>query len=487
MEENDYYNGDVATVKDAEDGKFIAQPYIIKEEHKHRIISFDETHWMLGDDVKKKPIGVAMIHGNENAYIDTNVSTTKSSKSATLVGGSNASGQSLPMMAIFPDGTFDMTWTVGAPESMILDSNGKRLKAVFAANAKGGMTNDMSLVYLNKILIPSCPGVSPTNKYIIICDGHGSHLTAAFVQRCRELGFTLILRIPHTTDKTQGEDVVNFGVFKSAEARAKGLLRAQRSIHQNTLNLARVEITMADAMLIIKPAWEKAFGRKLNLLGWQKTGYSPFTMLPVLDVTRKYFHRKEKLGVGICWSEKRLIEVVPEPVLPHTLPELDEMISTTRVSAGMIATNGAATSDELMALILEKDRLVKEKALEKSDRAAQRDETNNARRQRGYRVSIELLHGKTTLDSVTGERLKDLASYANLKIRKQDNGKPPTVQMLRTQLQTEVPECITARDGPVPPLPELNAGQPVTGVADTDGDGAGPADGSPTDTTIDED
>jgi hypothetical protein len=225
-----------STVDSAMEGDVKAQEILIEEGQRHRIISFDETHVCVGEDVHQTPEGIVTLHTTENGfidkYIDTDVSSVQSASSMTCIGGSAANGDALPLFVVFPNNSFDLKWTLNGPQSNKIDPRtNEPYSSLFTANDKGGMSDKMGLDYLNTALIPFCPDISPMNKYILLCDGHGSHLTAAFIQRCATVGFELILRVPHTSDKTQGEDYVSFGVFKKQLALRKGELLLERSVH----------------------------------------------------------------------------------------------------------------------------------------------------------------------------------------------------------------------------------------------------------------
>ena len=68
------------------------------------------------------------------------------------------------------------------------------------------MTHDMGVVWLRDCFIPALKHPDKTN--ILICDGHGSHITLPFVQMCKENNIVLMLRVPHTSHRTQPEGML---------------------------------------------------------------------------------------------------------------------------------------------------------------------------------------------------------------------------------------------------------------------------------------
>eukprot|EP00965_Chrysotila_dentata_P052188 1731513-Pleurochrysis_carterae.AAC.1 len=102
-----------------------------------------------------------------------------------------------------------------SPISDFLDEKGERRKAAYSCNAKGGMKDDMGVQYIRDLVLPCFPHLTPEKPLVIICYGHGSHLTLALVDFCRANNITIVLRVPHTWPLTQGEDRQNFKILKA--------------------------------------------------------------------------------------------------------------------------------------------------------------------------------------------------------------------------------------------------------------------------------
>jgi transposase-like protein len=184
-------------------------PITIKQDQKHRVLSFDETHW-TSDMTQNFRDGMVAIHNDS-----MDVLASKSSRAATLIGGSNMAGDALPLGVVFGGMSVDGSWVLNPPLCTKIDpATGSVYRPVCFANASGGMTHDLGIQMLKALFEPFCHDISPTNEYIIICDGHGSHLTVEFLQYAREKGFVIILRPPHTSHISQGEDVIHFRKFK---------------------------------------------------------------------------------------------------------------------------------------------------------------------------------------------------------------------------------------------------------------------------------
>ena len=98
----------------------------------------------------------------------------------------------------------------------------------FLCNKKGGVVHDVGVQYLRDVVLPCFPDIGEGNPITIVCDGHRSHLTLTIIEFCRAHHIHVLLRVPHTTHLTQGEDVSNFSQFKPEFRRQKAELLATK-------------------------------------------------------------------------------------------------------------------------------------------------------------------------------------------------------------------------------------------------------------------
>ncbi|KAK3283777.1 hypothetical protein CYMTET_8542 [Cymbomonas tetramitiformis] len=103
--------------------------------------------------------------------------------------------------------------------------------------------------------------------------GHGSHLSCQLLTYCREVGIIIVLRPPHTTNISQGEDVINFGTFKPLFRTVK----ANRLLEKLNTGSKKLFLDMGDLMPCTTAAWEEAFSKEENRKAWAKIGANPFT------------------------------------------------------------------------------------------------------------------------------------------------------------------------------------------------------------------
>ena len=191
----------------------MSEPLIITKPG--RMVSFDETHLFLTgkENVGRKKM---LVVKDARGSADRDMVVNKCAANLTQVGGSCADGRALPQLAIIPGKSIDPMMTKGAPASCFIDPSTEAPRsAVYSCNDCGGMTDDMGPVYLDKVIFP-CMQPTEENPIVLICDGHGSHLTYEFLQKCHGGGtkpkMFLVLRPPHTSHRLQCEDVVNFAM-----------------------------------------------------------------------------------------------------------------------------------------------------------------------------------------------------------------------------------------------------------------------------------
>ena len=245
-----------------------------------RIVSFDESHITLDqmDSSKSAQERIVCRKGDTGECL----SNKERGGDATVVGGSTAAGDRLPPMFIFPTTTWPPSWTDGAPESSLVDpATNKFRQATFWGNKKGGMTFELGLRYLQNNVAPCFPDMSPDNPVVIICDGHGSHVTLEVVEYCRRVGFVLCLRPPHTSTISQGEDTTNFP-FMKAEFRMQ-----KHRVLSSLLDVGKLpKLRWSDLMACIKTPYMMSFSRERNLKAWSVIGVVPFTRKVYWDLVR---------------------------------------------------------------------------------------------------------------------------------------------------------------------------------------------------------
>lgn len=227
---------------------------------------------------------------------------------------------------------------------------------------------------------------------LLVMDGYGLHLCYPFLELCCDNNTHVILHVPHTSHKTQGEDLVNYMVFKSQFHRRKAVVLSEKISKLGRI----VGLHRTDLLDCIKDPWEKAFSFENNMSGWSKEGIIPFTRAPyheALAQERKLEfekhnmvpgnfteHVKEKLATVFMdcdeadeydnMSHDELVKL-----LIATKAELREKTNkkTRLTSSTLFNTKGGVTADEALAIVKNKDDERKRRQTEQQNRREKKD------------------------------------------------------------------------------------------------------------------
>lgn len=266
------------------------QKILIKADQAHRLHSLDEVGLSL--DMVTSPSKELEIVTSWNDS-DPKVYSTKSSKRVSFVGGSNAAGFDLPMFGIFPSG-IEPEWVADAPLCR-MGPDDKKLEARFSFNPSGGMTNDMIMTYFESVIVPATQGCEDVDgkRHIQLCDSVGPHVSKSYLDALAKRGIILVPRTPNLSHLQQGEDLVNFGVFKKGvRAKAKDV---QNALLVNTGRTSHRDKTLQwnDLMALVKEPWERAFSANNCVSSWKRGGYNPYTRAPLMLVAAKKIEQKK--------------------------------------------------------------------------------------------------------------------------------------------------------------------------------------------------
>lgn len=278
------------------------QPIFINASKAARIASMDETRFTLNQAKEGKSVGgtkkTLVIKSEQLTGADKDwgeVVRNKSACDCTIVGGSMCSCNALPALYIFKGAFNPVEDLANGPVAQRPD--GGRMQCCGTSNEKGSMTDEVMLQWLNAVFAPSFPDLSADNPVLLICDGYGSHLNIGFIRRCVELGVWVVLRPPHTSHVTQGEDVQggHFHTFHREERIQKSLLKAALEVQPRRHNGFRdSQLKRSDIMKITAKAWEKAFSPDICFHAWQRIGIYPnFTRRPYWEIKAQEQQRRQ--------------------------------------------------------------------------------------------------------------------------------------------------------------------------------------------------
>eukprot|EP00965_Chrysotila_dentata_P026915 893248-Pleurochrysis_carterae.AAC.1 len=227
--------------------------------HPERIISFDETRVKLDmtKNTSKAKWLRTMIDKTVPRASQRDALAQKGGLAGTGVGGSTASNQALLSLFILAASSSSSSWCVPLPACGFADEHGKMREGWFYVNKKGGMEFDLGVRYFKVVVLPGFCNTSASTPLVVFCDGHGSHLTVDLVKFCRDNHVVVLLRVPHTSHLTQGENLRNFQAFKTEVAMTK----AERLAKNVSMNVYKLR--SCDFMSVVAPAWNAAFTPKI--------------------------------------------------------------------------------------------------------------------------------------------------------------------------------------------------------------------------------
>jgi hypothetical protein len=119
----------------------------------------------------------------------------------------NAVGQYIPHFFIFKDKRMRRNYIQRC------ESN-----STMAMPEKAWMTGRLFSSWISHFVksLDSQGGISPTNRHLLIMDGHGSHITLEVVYKAMQIGLDLVTLPSHTSHRLQPLDVSIFRPFKCA-------------------------------------------------------------------------------------------------------------------------------------------------------------------------------------------------------------------------------------------------------------------------------
>ena len=166
---------------------------------KSNIYNMDETGFSIGSMESTRVI------------VDTTIRTKWQANPGrqewiTVVECISADGTAMNPFVIFKGGNLSPKWY---PQHLY-----KRW--TFTSTLKGWTSNHHGLEWLEQVFDPSTRDRANGQTRLLICDGHGSHVTGGFISFCMENNIQLLVLPPHTSHILQPLDVAMFGPLKRA-------------------------------------------------------------------------------------------------------------------------------------------------------------------------------------------------------------------------------------------------------------------------------
>ena len=213
----------------------------------HQIFNVDES----GITTVQKPGKIIAKRGLKQ--VGKAVSAEKG-MTTTIVCAMSASGVHVPPMLLFRRKNMNDRLMKGCPPG-----------AIGYPSPKGWMTNEIFIKYMEHFIKHVKP--LPTQKILLLLDGHQSHKTIEIIDLARANNITMITLPPHTSHRLQPLDVTFFGPLKTFY---------NREIDHWMLRNPGKRVSDYDIVDIFRPAYLKATTPEKGIHGFEKTGIFPF-------------------------------------------------------------------------------------------------------------------------------------------------------------------------------------------------------------------
>ena len=175
----------------------------------------------------------------------------------------SAAGVAIPPLVIFKAKHTNTSWI---PADTPLDWR-------FSTSNSGWTSDSHAYEWLTTVFEPSTKLADPTQRRLLIMDGHGSHITANVIAYCMEHAIDLLILPPHTSHVLQPLDVSVFAPLKRA--------LAVETDQASRLQAGRIPRSEWTSMYI--RAREAAL-RPANIKsGFKATGLCPLSPITVLE------------------------------------------------------------------------------------------------------------------------------------------------------------------------------------------------------------
>ena len=172
-------------------------------------------------------------------------------------------GTAIPPLVIFKGNSLSNNWI---PADVADDWK-------FSCNSKGWTSNIHGMEWLRRCFEPVTVEKASGRTRLLICDGHESHITGAFIAFCMQNNIELMILPPHSSHYTQPLDLALFSPLKAAMA-----VEIDKVIRVGVMRVIKVEWLSAYIQARVK-----AFSTLNISAGWSAAGLLPFNPSKVLD------------------------------------------------------------------------------------------------------------------------------------------------------------------------------------------------------------
>lgn len=216
----------------------------------NRVYNCDETGI---SNVPNKSAKIYAARGSKQVGVAT---SGERGRNVTVMCCMNAAGGYIPPMFIYPRKRMSPILETGGP-----------IGAIYCCSDNGWMNQVLFLSWLEHFNKHAKPSLA--DPVLLVCDNHGSHISLAMYDFCKEHHIHVVSLPPHTSHKTQPLDVSLFGPLKNAFYRECDLYLKMTG-HE--------KINMSDLSSLFNKAYVKVATMSKCESGFRSTGIFPLNV-----------------------------------------------------------------------------------------------------------------------------------------------------------------------------------------------------------------
>ena len=137
----------------------------------------------------------------------------------------------------------------------------------FSVSPSGWTNDDLGVAWLQQVFDPVTSKKARRKYRLLILDGHGSHVTKAFIDYCDLHRILVLVYPPHATHTLQPLDVSCFKPLSQSYS--------NELIYHNHNTKGWLPTGKADFISLFWPAWVNTFTKSLILRAFEVTGIYP--------------------------------------------------------------------------------------------------------------------------------------------------------------------------------------------------------------------
>jgi hypothetical protein len=246
----------------AEDAGLLAHWYdllanLLEDIPARLVYNFDECGFRPGEGKSRNVIGSKSC---------PDLAETERGENITAIECIAADGWQMDPLFIFKSGGIFM-------ESWFYGSEGLPPNTIVGTSLTGWINDELALIWLDSFIEATTDRTKKGERRYLIFDGHGSHLTLEFLQKCEDNDIVPFGFLPHSTHLCQPLDGKPFLSYK----------QHFRSFNNDLSFWAGEPVGKSEFLRIIGPIREKAFNQRIIRESFKDRGIWPVNGSKIVD------------------------------------------------------------------------------------------------------------------------------------------------------------------------------------------------------------